>query len=97
MTHEEEIALHDFEALVRRLMAEHRKMRAENAQLKEALAKCQQDLADTQKAVDEAQRKYGDLKTARMIEVSGGDIKESRARITRLIREVDKCIALLDV
>ena len=32
-----------------------------------------------------------------MIEVSGEDIKMSRARITKLIREVDKCIALLDI
>lgn len=40
---------------------------------------------------------YDTLKTARMIEVSGDDVKESRAKIARLIREVDKCIALLDV
>ena len=32
-----------------------------------------------------------------MIEVSGDDVKESRAKLTQLIREVDKCIALLDV
>ena len=97
MTHEEEIALHNFEALVRRLMADYRKLREENAQIREALAKCQQELADTQAAVSEAQRNYNTLKTARMLEVSGGDVKEARARISKLIREVDKCIALLDV
>ena len=36
-------------------------------------------------------------KYLRMIEVSGEDVKASRARIAKLIREVDKCIALLDV
>ena len=33
-----------------------------------------------------------------MIEVSGEDIKMSRARITKTyLRKVDKCIALLDI
>ena len=51
----------------------------------------------TQQLVAEAQHRYNLLKTARMIEVSGDDVKESRARLSKLIREVDKCIALLNV
>ncbi len=97
MTKEEEKSLHEFEALVRRLMSAYKLLRSENAQLKEALDKCRQDLADAEKRVEEARNEYQTLKTARMIEVSSGDIKESRARLSKLIREVDKCIALLDV
>ena len=51
-------------------------------------------------AIDENARlkhDYQTLKTARMLEVSGEDVKASRARIAKLIREVDKCISLLEV
>lgn len=97
MTQEEEITLRNFEALVRRLMSAYGKLRNENTQLKGELAECKRLLADTQQLVAEAQHRYDLLKTARMIEVSGDDVKESRARLSKLIREVDKCIALLNV
>lgn len=97
MTKEEEKSLHEFEALVRRLMSAYKLLRSENAQLKEDLDQCRQQLADAENRVEKARDEYQTLKTARMIEVSSGDIKESRARLSKLIREVDKCIALLDV
>lgn len=78
-------------------MSAYKMLRAENAQLKEDLEQCRQQLADAESRVEKARDEYQTLKTARMIEVSGGDIKESRARLSKLIREVDKCIALLDV
>lgn len=82
---------------MRRLMSAYKLLRSENAQLKEDLEQCRQQLADAENRVEKARDEYQTLKTARMIEVSGGDIKESRARLSKLIREVDKCIALLDV
>ena len=82
---------------MRRLMSAYSKLREENKQLKASLDECRQQLADAQALVRQSQRSYDLLKTARMIEVSGDDVKESRARISKLIREVDKCIALLDV
>lgn len=97
MTKEEEKQLHEFEALVRRLMSAYKSLRAENASLKSALEQCRQQLADTEKCVEAARKDYETLKTARMIEVSSGDIKDSRQRLAKIIREVDKCIALLDV
>lgn len=78
-------------------MSAYKLLRSENAQLKEDLEQCRQQLADAENRVEKARDEYQTLKTARMIEVSGGDIKESRARLSKLIREVDKCIALLDV
>ena len=54
-------------------------------------------LDEAQENVCRLEENYKALKTARMIEVSGDDVRESKARIAHLIREVDKCIALLDV
>lgn len=97
MTNEQEIALRNFEARVRQLMMAYQDERQKNADLQTKLEACQQQLAGAEQTIDGLKKDYDTLKTARMIEVSGDDVKESRAKIARLIREVDKCIALLDV
>lgn len=97
MTNEQEIALRNFEARVRQLMMAYQDERRKNADLQAQLEACQQHLAGAEQTIDGLKKDYDTLKTARMIEVSGDDVKESRAKIARLIREVDKCIALLDV
>ena len=38
---------------------------------------------------------YNNLKLAKMIEVSDADVKESKMKITRLVREINKCINML--
>ena len=97
MTKEQEIELYNFEARVRQLMLSYKEQCSLIQSLKAQLAESQQKLADAEECLDILQQDYDRLKTARMIEVSGEDVKESRARINKLIREVDKCIALLDV
>ena len=97
MTGEQEITLRDFEALVRQLMMAYKDERRVNEKLREELAACQAKLQATDENLLRLSDEFQRLKTARMIEVSGEDIKMSRARITKLIREVDKCIALLDI
>ncbi len=36
------------------------------------------------------------LKTATTISLNGSDVKETKLRLSKLVREVDKCIALLN-
>ncbi|GAE85321.1 hypothetical protein JCM10512_3741 [Bacteroides reticulotermitis JCM 10512] len=38
---------------------------------------------------------YTNLKTATAISLNGSDVKETKLRLSKLVREVDKCIALL--
>ena len=38
---------------------------------------------------------YNNLKLAKMIEISDADIKESKMKISRLVREINKCINIL--
>ena len=39
---------------------------------------------------------YTNLKTATTISLNGSDVKETKLRLSKLVREVDKCIALLN-
>lgn len=97
MTNEQEIALHSFEALVRQLMAAYKEEKQRADQISDQLTACQELLQSTQQEVARLKEAYDVLKTARMIEVSGADVKEARSKLAHLIREVNKCIALLDV
>lgn len=96
MTHEQETALHNFEALVRQLMMAYEREKRENAGLREELHMAQEKLKSTEGQLEQAKRDYDTLRTARLLEVSGNDVKDARARIAKLIREVDKCIALIN-
>lgn len=97
MTNEQTTALRNFEARIRQLMMAYKAEQQENARLRQQLDVCKQKLDEAQENVCRLEENYKALKTVRMIEVSGDDVRESKARIAHLIREVDKCIALLDV
>ncbi len=97
MTAQEEQALHLFETRVRQLILSYQKLAQDNQRL-------QQELVEKQQALDEALAQnqqlnmdYNNLKLARMMTVSGEDLQSAKNRLSRLIREVDKCIALLNV
>ena len=97
MTAQEEQALHLFETRVRQLILSYQKLAQDNQRL-------QQELVEKQQALDEALAQnqqinmdYNNLKLARMMTVNGEDQQSAKNRLSRLIREVDKCIALLNV
>ena len=97
MTAQEEQALHLFETRVRQLILSYQKLAQDNQRL-------QQELVEKQQALDEALAQnqqlnmdYNNLKLARMMTVNGEDLQSAKTRLSRLIREVDKCIALLNV
>jgi hypothetical protein len=47
-------------------------------------------------AFEELERKYETLKLARAILESGESSHDARIRVNRIVREIDKCIALLN-
>lgn len=97
MTHEQEIKLHHFELLVRQLIQAYDEERRSNAVLRKEVEDGRKKLAEAQNALKQLQTDYDTLRTARILEVSGDDVRDARRRLARLISEVDKCIALLNV
>ena len=59
------------------------------------LSSKEEEIGQLQSSIRSYERAYSNLKTARMLEVSDGDIRSAKLRITRLVREVNKCIRLL--
>ena len=96
MTGEEKKLLTTFEARLRHLIYLHDELKRENTDLRQALAHEEQQHQRTQEAYKELEQRYTDLKTATTISLNGSDVKETKLRLSKLVREVDKCIALLN-
>lgn len=96
MTEEEKKLFITFEARVRHLIFIHDELKRENQRLKQLLQEKKEEssvmLADYKKL----EVNYSNLKTAMTINLNGGDVKETKLRLSKLVREVDKCIALLN-
>ena len=96
MTEEEKNQLSVFEARVRQLMFLHDELKAQNKALTEALDKKEQSLQQLQHDYNELESHYTNLKQARIISIHDSDVDDTRKRISKLVREIDKCLALLN-
>ena len=96
MTEEEKKLLNSFETQLRHLIYLHDELKRENAELKKLLENEKLKNEKGQAQYDELEDSYTNLKTATAISLNGSDVKETKLRLSKLVREVDKCIALLN-
>ncbi len=96
MTEEEKKLLNSFETQLRHLIYLHDELKRENAKLKKLLDIEKLKNEKVQAQYDELEVSYTNLKTATAISLNGSDVKETKLRLSKLVREVDKCIAWLN-
>ena len=97
MTAEEEKILHQFEARVRQLINKHKEVLAHNDALNQALNEEKSRALELEQRIATLEQQYANLKMAKMIEITTAENQAAQKRINKLIREIDKCIALLNV
>ncbi len=85
----------NFEAKVRQVIAQFRVLKQENAELYAELEGKDEEIKKLQAELAQSKDDYNNLKLAKMIEISDTDIKESKMKITKLVREINKCINIL--
>ncbi len=59
------------------------------------LEKNEEDMKQLRQKLDQQQSDYNSLKMAKMIEITDGDLEGAKERLSKLIRDVNKCIAIL--
>ena len=96
MTEDQKKMLTVLEARVRQMMFLCDTLREENDELKSELHSTRFELEQTQGMVSEWRAKYDNLMMARVISVNEGEVKSAKLRLLKLVREVDKCISLLN-
>ena len=87
-----ENALSTFETRIRQMIL---RFQEENRKLSEEVEKKEQDIKSLQEKLDQSGRDYESLKMAKMMEITDGDLESAKARIAKMIREVNRCITIL--
>lgn len=97
MTAEEEALLRTLEARVTQVTLDHKALKDRYAALSRAMEEKKAIIDALHSQIDRLQADYANLKTAKMIDISSEDMRNAKSRLSKLVREVDKCIALLNV
>lgn len=90
-----EKVLKDFETRVRQMLLRFGQLKKENEDLCTKIGQNERDIQELRDKLEQKGRDYDSLKMAKMIEITDGDLEGAKARLSRLIREVNKCIAIL--
>ena len=84
-----------FTTRVRQMMLEYEKCKSDNQSLRATIATLNERIEVLENQLREAEKNYNSMKTAKMLEVTDGDMDAAKARLAKLIRSVNKCITLL--
>ena len=96
MTEEDKRLLNTFEGRLRNLLFLFEEQKKEIASLRHLLEEKEAAIARMESDRKELESRYANLKMARIISINDTELNDTKKRLTRLVREVDKCIALLN-
>ena len=84
-----------FETRLRQLLLRFQELKKENEEVLAMLEANKKTVKELQEKIDQQQADYDSLKMAKMIEITDGNLDGAKERLSKLIREVNKCIAIL--
>lgn len=87
--------LTQFTTRIRQMILEYKNIKKENTELYAMVDERDAEIAALKAQLSEAQNNYAQLKMAKMLEVTDGDMETAQKRLAKLIRDVNKCITLL--
>jgi len=87
--------LNTFATRVRQMILQYEEVKKENTDLCELVGKRDKEIEKLETQLKQARNDYNSLKMAKMIEISDGDMENAQKRISKLIRDVNKCITLI--
>ena len=90
-----EKSLNTFATRVRQMILQYEEMKKENNDLYELVDQCEKEIEKLEAQLKQARNDYNSLKMAKMIEISDSDMENAQKRISKLIRDVNKCITLI--
>lgn len=96
MTEDHKRLLAVFEVRVLDLMGFCNQQKQKINELEESLIEKDNELKQAIKTIEELNAKYDNMLMAHIISTNEKEMKSARTRLSRLVREVDKCIALLN-
>ena len=83
-----------FTTRMRQMILRYEETKKENSDLYAMVDERDARIKQLEAQLAQARNDYNSLKLARMIEVTDSDVENARKRISKLIRDVNKCITL---
>jgi chromosome segregation ATPase len=96
MTEQDRILLDEFKIKIKQLIALYEQERGEKQQLLNQVEEFENEIDSLRHDNELLTKKYDNLKLAKSLLVSDGESQEAKNRINRIVREIDKCIAMLN-
>ena len=90
-----EKVLTNFETRVRQLILRFQELKKENQELYTMVEKAEEEMKVLQGKLTQQENDYNALKMAKMRTITDGDLESAKARVQKMIREVNKCIAIM--
>lgn len=78
------------------LIKSYKTLKEQNSDLKARAEALERELEEREAALKELEKKYDRIKLTGALIGDGGNATEAKRKINDLVREIDKCIALLD-
>ena len=85
--------INQFATRVRQMILQYQSVTKQNEDLCRQVAEQQERIAKLEAQLQQQRNDYESLKLARMVEITDGDMQK---RLAKLIRDVDKCITLVN-
>lgn len=96
MTEDQKRLMAVFEIRLQDLMALCEERMQTITKLNGVLAAKEEELQQALEKIRELNTKYENVLTAKVVSAEEGEMKNAKMRLSKLVREVDKCIALLN-
>lgn len=91
----DEKAITLFATRVRQMILRYGKMEEDNAKLLVSVEERDSKIALLEEQLAQAKKDYDSLKIAKMLEITNGDMESAQKKLSKLIRDVGKCITLV--
>ncbi len=81
---------------IRQVVELYRKEKTENEQLRKKRIELEEKLKLDGDRLNDLEEKYNTLKISKALIASSEDVHDAKLKVNRMVREIDKCIALLN-
>ncbi len=96
MTNRHQLLVDSFEKKLRKLLQLYAQEKDTNRKLEAELQQKREEVMQAHKTILELRSDYEDLKMAQILSGNTADREAAHRRISHLVREIDKCIDLLN-
>ncbi len=84
------------EEKIDRLVERYHTEKEENKILRGQITQLTRQLEEASSSYSQLEERFNNLKISKSLEASSEDVHETKVRINQIVREIDKCIALLN-